>query len=230
MSNQKLILHSENSTNNVFTLDHPISGTWKFLCFNMTNNIFNVTDYNNKIYLTEGASNLECTLTNGFYDINDLKSELTTQLNNVATGTFTVTVDSNSRKYTFTSTSNFGFTFGTNTTNSARKLIGMNETDDSQSLSHVSDNAIDLNKFKNIFINILQDNNNDIFSNEYFSSSLIICGTGSFGDLYSYVSDDNFHQYVRFRHTKKLEFKFHDINNNNVDLNSDYTILLEKLI
>ena len=58
MSNQKLILHSENSTNNVFTLDHPISGTWKFLCFNMTNNIFNVTDYNNKIYLTEGASNL----------------------------------------------------------------------------------------------------------------------------------------------------------------------------
>ena len=230
MATKMLFLHSETSvSNNIFKLDQPISGIWKFLSFNMTNNLFNVNDTNNKIYFDEGGTDRTATLTNGFYDINDLKTELTTALNNEASGTFTVTVDSNTRKFTFTNTGNFGFTFQTNTSNTGRKLIGMNATDDSQALSHTSDIPIDLNKYKNLFIRICQDDNNNVFGSSYFNSSLIINGSGSFGDLYTFISDDNYNQYVKFRNTKKLALTFHDINNNTIDLNSDYTILMEKI-
>ena len=225
----KLYLNSSKATNNVFKLDKPISGTWKLLSFQMTNNLFNVDDTNNTLYINENGIDRVITLTNGFYDINSLQTELTTAINNIASGTFTITSNSNTRQYTFVSTSNFGFTFGSNTNSSARKLIGMNETDDSQALTHTSDIPIDLNKHKNLFIRISEDENTDVFSLSFFDTSLAINGTGSFGDMYRFDSDDNYNQYVRFRDTKKLEFKFHDIDNNVLDLNSDYVILFEKM-
>ena len=229
MSSKNLIIHSaKNASNNVATLDNPINGVWKLISFKMTNNLFNVNDTNNKLYINENGSNFTVTLTNGYYDMSELKTMLTSAINNVISGTISITSDSNTRKFTFTNTLNFGFTFSTNTSNSGRKLIGMNATDDSQATSHTSDIPIDLNTYKNIFLNVSQDDNNDVFSSSYFNSSLIIHGSGSFGDAYTFVSDDNFHQYVRFRNTKKLEFRFHDIENNTIDLNSDYTILFQK--
>ena len=225
----KLYLHSVNSTNNTFDLDKKICGSWKLLSFNMTNNLYNVDNTNNKIYIDEGGTDRVITLTNGFYDINSLKTELTTEINNICTGTFTITIDTNTRKYTFSSTGNFGFSFGSNIENSARKLIGMNASDDSQTTSHSSDIPIDLNKHKNLFIRIREDENNDVFSVSYFNTSLAINGNGSFGDLYTFTSDDNYNQLVRFKHTKKLKLSFHDVDNNIVALNSDYAILFEKV-
>ena len=226
----KLYLHSTNSTNNVFNLDKKINGTWKLLSFNMTNNLYNVDNTNNKIYIDEGGTDREITLANGFYDINSLKTELTTALNNICTGTFTITINSNTRTYIFTSTANFGFAFGSNTSNTGRKLIGMSETDDTQTTSHSSDIPIDLNRHKNIFIRINEEDNNDVFSVSYFNTSLAINGNGTFGDSYTFVSDDNYNQYIRFKqNTKKISLNFHDMNNNTIELNSDYGILFEKV-
>ena len=229
MSNEKLCLDSETSTNNSYQLDKPINGTWKLISFNMTNNMFNVNDTNNKIYFSEGANERVCSLNNGFYDINTLKDELTTEMNNVSSGLISITVDDNARKYTFTNTTNFGFTFETNTSNSGRRLIGKNAVDDIQNSSQTSDKSVDLNKHKQFYIRISQDDNNDIFSTSYFNTSLVINGNGSFGDLYTFTAIDNYNQYVKFKHTKRLDIQFHDINNNTLDLNSDYTIILEKL-
>ena len=227
----KLYLHQpiSNSTDQTFTLDKPISGIWKLLLFNMTNNLFNVNDKNNKVYFNDGT-NKTATLRSGYYDINELKTELTTQINSVGSGVLTISIDSTTRKYTFNNTVNFYFNFGTNTENSARKLVGMNASDGTNSTSQTSDIPIDLNTYKSVFVKIAQDDQNDVFGVNYFDTSLILNGIGGFGDLYTYTADDNFDQFIKLINTKKLKFSFHDLNNNTIDLNSEYSILLEKQI
>lgn len=228
----KLFLHSDlASNNNKFTLDNYISGVWKLLSFSFTNNIFNVNNHNNKIYFTEASTSRTATLTNGYYDINELKTEITTQMNSVSSSTFSITLDTKTRKYTFTNSpvTNFYFTFGTNTTNSARKLLGMNKTDGTSSTTQTSDKPIDLNTCQNIFITINEDNNTDINGLSFFNASLVINGVGEFGQTLRYNNNDNFDQYVRFRNTKTLIINFHDSNNNNIDLNSEYQIILQKV-
>ena len=118
--------------------------------------------------------------------------------------------------------------FGTNTSNSARKLLGFNETDGTSSTSQTSDIPVDVNTCKNIFITFQEDDNTDISGLSFFTSSVVINGLGSFGDIVRYNNNDNFDQYVRFRNTKTLTIKIHDLNNNNIDLNSDYSIILQK--
>ena len=114
------------STNNAkLSLDNPIDGKWKLLSFCFTNNLFNVNDYNNKIYINENGTDFTITLTNGTYDANDLKTEITSKLTSSLTGLITVSLD-NANKFTITDTKSFQFTFGSNTTSSARKLLGMN--------------------------------------------------------------------------------------------------------
>lgn len=223
----KLYLHSSDTTNNKFKLDEPISGLWKLQSFCCTNNIFNVNNNNNKIYINENGTDYTVTLTNGYYDFNSLQSHLQTQITSTISGTMTVTTDSNTNKYTFSNTITFYFTFGTNTTNSARKLIGFNQIDGTTSTTQTSDNPIDLNNHKSFFINISENDDRDIIGTSYFNTSLFISGEGGFGDIIRYKNVDNFNQFVKFRNTKTLEFSFHDINNNTIDLNSDYEIILE---
>ena len=76
----KLYLNSTKGNNNVFKLDKRINGSWKLLSFEMTNNLFNVDDSNNKIYINENNTDGTITLNNGFYAINSLQSELTTEI------------------------------------------------------------------------------------------------------------------------------------------------------
>ena len=225
----KLYLHSSKATNNKFTLDESISGIWKLQSFCFTNNLYNVNDTNNKIYINENGTDYTITLTNGYYDANDLKTHLQTQITSVISGTMTVSTNSNTNKFTFSNTITFYFTFGTNTTNSARKLIGMNAVDGTTATTQTSNNPIDLNTRKSIFVEICEDNNRDIVGINYFQQSFLINGEGGFGDIMRYKNTDNFNQFVKFRNTKTLEFSFHDINNNSIDLNSDYEIILEKV-
>ena len=226
----KLYLDSSNATNNVFKLDEKINGKWKLLSFCSTNNIFNVNSTNNQIYLFEDGSDKIAVINPGNYDFNSLKTAITTALNAVATGTFSVTTDDNTNKLTFTNTTNFHFTFASNTTNSANKILGMNQSDGTNALSHESDQPIDLNTYKDIFVNILENDDQDIVGQSFFKSSLIIYGTGMFGEILRYINEDNFDQFVKFsKNTKTITVNFHDLNNNNVDLNSDYAIIFEKI-
>ena len=227
----KLFLDSRLATNNKFKLDNYISGTWKLLSFSFTNNIFNVNNTNNKIYFTEVSTARTATLTNGNYDMNELKTEIQTAINNVASATFSVSLDTKTNKYTFTngSSASFYFTFATNTSNSARKLLGFNANDGTTSTSQTSDIPVDLNTYQNIFVKITEDDNRDILGLSFFTSSLVINGIGSFSDIVRYNNNDNFDQYVRFhKNTKTLTLKIHDLNNNDIDLNSDYSIILQK--
>ena len=223
-----LYLDSNKSNNNKFTLDDRISGEYKLTSFYFTNNVYNVNDNNNKIPFIENNISYTATLTNGYYDSSDFVSHLSTILNNEAIGTITITLDENTRKLTITDTLNIHFTFGSNTNNSGNKLMGFNETDGTANTTQVSENAIDLNSCKNIFINISENDDKNIIGTEYFDSSLIITGLGEFGEMVRYIDNDNFDQYIKMRNTKYLELNFHDSNNNEISLNSEYILILKK--
>lgn len=229
MNDKLLILHSDKSNNNVFALDNRIEGTYRLRSFVATNNIYNVTDTNNKVYVNENGENATITLTNGYYYSDDLKNHLSTKLNTALNGTITVTIDEHTNKFTITDTVNIHFTFGTNTTNSARKLLGFDESDGVGSTTQTSDNPIDLNSCKNIFVTISEDDNRNIEGIDFFNCSLIVNGTSVFGDVLRYVEIDNFIQLIKFKNTKSLKVSFHDAQNNVINLNSDYQIILQKV-
>jgi hypothetical protein len=229
MDNKLLFLDSEKSSNNIFTLDKRISGEYRLVSFIYTNNIYNVTDNNNKIYWNENGSNLITTLVNGYYDSSDFTSHCSTQLNSDASGTVTVSLDSNTKKYTITDTLNFYLTFGSNTGNSARKLLGFAETDGINNTTQTSSTAIDLNTCKSVFVTIEQDDHRLVEGIDFFNSSLMISGVADFGEAFRYIDVDNFCQFVKFRQTKKLSLTFHDTSNNSINLNSEYQIIFKKM-
>ena len=224
-----LVLHSNNARNNVHYLDDAIVGKYKLLSFSFTNNIYNVTDYNNKIYINENGIDYTVTLDNGYYDTTDFVSHLSSKLDSSCAGTITVSLNTNTNKLTITNTLNFYFTFGTNTINSARRLMGFNASDNLiYSLSKTSDIPIDLNTCKNVFVNIVENNNKNVHGVKYFSSSLVINGVGNFGELVRYIDRDNFDQYINLKNTKSLKITTHDIDENDIELNSEYTIIFKK--
>lgn len=226
----KLYLDSNKASNNTYQLDKTISGKWKLINFSFTNNIFNVNDNNNKIYFNENGVDLTATLSNGYYDAGSaLTSNISTALNNVATGTITVDFDDTTNKYTITNTLNFYFKFGSSTKNSARKLLGMTASDGTNSTTQTSNNPIDVNTYKNIFINISQNDDKDIFGQNYFSTSFTITGTGTFGELIKYIYKDFSEQYVKLNNTKHITVKIHDLNNDELELNSEYSLILEQM-
>ena len=228
----KLYLNSVDSSNNKYKLDDAIEGEWKLISFAFTNNIYNVNDTNNKIYFTEETEHDEndytATLTNGINDPNDLKSNIETAMNNETNETITVTYDDKTKKFTITSTETFYFKFGTNKSNSANKLIGMNAIHRNGATSHTSDTSIDLNPYKEIFINIEENNDRNVFGVEYFNSSLIVCECGSSGDIVRYNYRDNSEQRVKLKRTKDITIRIHDSKNQEINLNSEYSIVLEK--
>ena len=229
----KLYLDSNNSSNGEYDLDEPIEGKYKLLSFAFTNNIYNVNESNNKIYFTEDYNDatyeLEATLTNGIDDASDLKANIVKAMDAVSNGTITVVYDDTTNKFTITNTVPFYFTFGSNTANSASKLLGFNENDDlTYTTTRVSDNPIDLNTYKELFVNINENNDRQIVGVNYFNSSLFIFGDGGLGELVRYNYKDFAEQYMYFKRTKTLTVKIHDLNENVIDLNSDYSLILEK--
>ena len=231
MDSQKLLfLDSEKAqSNNIFVLDKMISGVYKLVSFTYTNNIYNVTDNNNKIYWNENGINKETMLDNGYYDSSDFTSHVLSKLGTDGSGTINVSLDSNTRKFTITNSLNFYFTFGSNTKNSARRLLGFNAEDGSNNTSQTSNNVIDINTCKNVFITIEQDDHRLIEGIEFFNSSLVISGSSDFGETFRYIDIDNFGQYIKVKKTKRLKLLFHDTSNNSINLNSEYQIILKKM-
>ena len=233
MGDKILLLHSDKSNSNVYTLDKRIQGIYRFKSFVSTNNMYNVNDTNNKIYFNEtvglGTNDYIATLTNGYYDANDLNTNISTAISNQASGIITVSYDDNTSKYTITNTNEFHFTFGSNTSNSAHKLLGFNASDGTDSLSQTSDVPIDLNPCKNIFVTITEDDNRYVEGIDFFNCSLVVNGVSGFGEIMRYIDVDNFIQLLKFKNTKQLSVSFHDANNNIIDLNSEYQIILQKI-
>jgi hypothetical protein len=223
-----LFFKSTDITNGYITTYDPLEGNYQLISLSLTNNIFNINSTNNKIYINENSVDLISTLTEGYYTISNFLTHLSTQLNASCSGTITITLNENTNKITITnSTYNFYLTFGTNTTNSARILLGFNATDGTNAISQTSNNPIDLNTNKYIFMKIEQSHNRVgvLFpSNDYFNTSLFLdkFNDTNFGEVYYYNKYNNNHQNqtLHFKNpTKRISISFHDIDNNTINLN-----------
>lgn len=96
---------------------------------------------NNKIYWQSNSVDYDATLTTATYTKSTLATEIKTQMDASADpNVFTVSWDQVGGKYSFTANTNtFKFMFSTNTTNSARKHLGLLEADGSLALIQYSE-------------------------------------------------------------------------------------------
>lgn len=224
---------SGTSSKGTIRLRERITGNYKLLDFEMTDNIYNVTENNNKMYVNVNeATDHILTLTKGFYTASQLTTEVKTQLDTIPSHTFTATHSSKTGKMTIqiSGSNTFGFTFGTNTANSARKLLGFNEADNTTLATQTSPNAIDLNPYKVIYINFEEDSYQHIVGGHEngFTASLAISGESSFGGVLRYSPEDSGEQVLSFTKSPLiLSYRFIDENDNAVNLNgSDWIMTL----
>ena len=116
-----------------------------------------MTGINDKIYITvAGPTTYTATLTQGNYTITALEIEIQTQLNAAYTpdNLFTVAYD-DVLLYKVTITHGataFSLSFATNTTASARKLIGFSKTDTALALSHLGDEVYNVSHDSTLYL------------------------------------------------------------------------------
>jgi hypothetical protein len=217
------------------TFNYPLQeGYYQLKNAIIPNSIYIVNDTNNKIYFNEfgSGSDLTATLLNGNYTTTTLATEIGTQMTAVSgfARTYTATYSSLTNKFTITvSASTFKMRMGTNTTNSARYITGYNTDDATYISSHTSDIMVNLsnNVYScNIVIqsqnmtNYLYDNSNTLFT---FSVPITV----SFGNVSVYEPIKHYH----FRldgPTRNLKIQVRDDLNNLVQLNSDFSLVLER--
>lgn len=202
-SKTKLILRSKvkvsgNDYNGSLNLQNIDSGWYKLLECSFLDNLYNVND-NNKVYVNENATPHTITLTNGYYSHSEFTSILSTVMNSAFTDTITVTYNDNTSKLTISSTGDEAFKFATNTLNPTHYLLGMNESNQTLASLQVSDNPVDLNPRKALFINFDTSSikQRTISSVNKFPSSFVIkCSSNNFGGLFQYSQSNNYDQYI----------------------------------
>jgi hypothetical protein len=167
---------------------------------------------NDKIYVDDGTL-YTATLTEGVYTPSTLATEMQTKINAAYTpdNNFTVTLSALTYKYTVThSATNFELAFGTNTTASARKLMGFNEADTGLGLTHTADNIYDLGHNETIFV-VSSDLGNQLGQVGQKKTKVIfpLIADGNFGSYVSFVSgnQDWVINYSPSRSFHEIDFK-----------------------
>lgn len=213
----KIILRSyDANTGNQYEgslkLQNIDEGFYRLLEFSFSNNLYNVNNNNNKVYVAEGVTNHTITLTNGYYTFSELATLLQTEMNDLFSDTISVTYNDNTNKLTISSTGTFGFKFATNTLNSARHLLGFNEVDQSLASSQTSDIPMDINYYKHIFIEFDSSSNKQkILSslNNFPPTFIIKYSSNDYGGLFQYVQSNTYDQYIYFD-KKNISWRIYD--------------------
>lgn len=220
------------------SLEENLNGTYELATFSMSNNFYNVvTGENDKIYLNHSVDgNRTATLTQGNYTGSTLATMLKTVMDAaMATITFTVAYSSSTGKITFTpSGGTFGFRFSSNSSQTARYVIGKNAVDDSNGASQVSDNPIELSLHKHICIKIAQDSNQHVTLSNGVEASLIIPIDDSvpFNEgIIQYQRNKGFNQLLTFgSQISSLDITLYSNDGDNLPVNAtEHTFCLKKL-
>jgi len=214
--------------NNRLLLDEPITGKYILQLFAMNNNLYNLNSTNDKFY----ANSSIISLTNGNYIGLELATLLESALiSEFSDATITVTYNTNAGKLTISSPStSLALEFGSNISNSARKLFGFDQTDTTTSTTNISPNVAHLSPYSVIFLGIKEDNDDVIQGSNHFASTFVLFDkSSSFTGTLRMTSEDLF-QTVKFSRTKSLRFEFSDVDDNEVEFNgAEFIILLKKL-
>ena len=233
-----LVLYSKNrtqgtSSEGTLKLNHHINGRYELLEFCMTDGLYNVTNLNNKIYISvNGGGTQTLSLPLGHYSGSKLATEVATLLSTLSGSTFTCSYGSTTGKMTISETTGdtFSLTYGTNTLNTARYLLGFDEVDTTASTSIVSVNVCDLSPDKVIYMGFDEDTERNIQGSELFAT-LLLSMEGEFGKVMRYKSSQHYSQVMRFTNTPAmLNYRFFNEEFEGVDLNGvEWVMLLRKL-
>lgn len=209
---------------------YPIVGQYRVHNIQIPRTNYNVNSTNNLIYFIDAdAVNYTATITPGSYTSSTLASAIVSAMEAQSAQTYTVTFSSTTGKYTFVPGSgNISFLFASNTTNSARYILGFNAEDTTPASSVTSTNSIDLSYTPSvsIFINECLDSNYGLFKEQGSEYSIYVPFVQSYGS-YTDLQTNDIAQKIILRNTKSLNIKLLDHDNNQIDLNGvDFEFLL----
>lgn len=207
------------------SLPYPVSERSYYLVQALINNsMYTINSTNNKIYFNENSTDKIATLTSGLYDtvatstiMDNIKSAMDTASSGY--NTFTVAFDNNSLKLTISAGNAFSFTFGTNTTATARRILGYNESDTTAGTSQLSPNIINLTPSLNLNINVNGIGEIDDI-NSGATTFAIPIDVGQLLYAVDSYATDKFCQHVTFPNgTRKLHIVVTDDDGNTASLN-----------
>lgn len=199
--------------------------------YSIPNTAYIVNSRNNKVYFeTDADGALTATIANGDYTGTTLATELSTKMSLLSSSAITVTYSSSTGKLSFViAAGTLRVKFATNTTYSARKLLGFNAEDTTAAASFDSTNIIDLSTFKHYFINIkeLPMANKSVQTNiDERNGDFVIPIESSFLEFdYRGNSEIQIIRLDGYRHFHYLTVEIKDQDGNYVDFNGAHWIL-----
>jgi hypothetical protein len=238
-----------------------IEGKHRLAWITIPNTIYNVNSTNNTIYWNEGAATITSTLPVGNYSLTSLPIAIKTVLDadTALARTYTVVVGSTTNKLTFTpSAGTMGFNFGTNTTDSAAKVLGFNDVNVTAAASIIAPNVVFLGFPLSLGINIQESGDagyvtaggsyvtipessyvpgagttvsNQAWAQRTQTGTFIVPLLASFG-VYNFIDTDSFQQFMTIQHGSRKLFVsvINPTTGNAVDLNGgEWEMYLERI-
>lgn len=138
---------------------------------------YHVSSTNNQVYYTDSGGAQVATIPEGYYSGTTLASALKTIMDAESGPVYTVAYGESSKKLTFTPASgNLHFTFGTNTSNSAARLLGFDASDGSAAASQTGDNPVQLRRAEYLRLDLSGRTDINVITgkNRYFSTLIPI--------------------------------------------------------
>ena len=170
---------------NLVTAGLQPEGTWEALDFSSANEVYNVElGVNDVVYWDDdtGGGPFSAVVSPGSYDRTTLDAALVALMDAAAVPNYTFTENATTGILTVSSTALFNWEFGTNTTRSIRKLLGVNEADTGQSGSIPGDFIPDLFLHTHLILRLSSDGNEHVRLMDASEFSFIIPLSAEFGD------------------------------------------------
>lgn len=198
-----------------------LNGIFCLSLFSANNNIYNFSNNTEDIITTTiAAVDTDYVIPSGAY----LASNITTELNTLLNPDITVTYDPITLKFTFSSADQFDLTFSS--VELQNKLGFTSLTVSSDALNTItSDQPIEL--FIDKFFIVFENQCSNIAGPDNFEASFLIRND------YSAVVTENFKilydQTIIFRNVNYLKFKFVNVYNREIDIGSNWSLLMKKI-
>lgn len=220
------------SSNFEMKLQYCLNGAYRVKNVQMSNSVYSVrSGINDKIYFYENSTSKSATIVAGQYTSSTITTAIKTVMDTASGGhnTYTVSFDSATQKITFSASNAFYFEFATNTSASARRILGFNAEDTASGTSITSTNAIDLSGTHGVYIAIRQADHNLRTTSEKLKSSIYVpFGVSSNSFQNQWMGDIN--QIVEFDSVSDLSVKLHDDNGEDLSLHGiEWTLMLQKI-
>ena len=205
--------------------------TVELLNFSCPLTMYNVNSTNNTLYFNDGLVDRIVTLPPSNYDVYSLIAAVDLAMNSVSAVVFVTSYTNELMKITVTGLSTFSFTFGTNTLNSAAKILGFRNENTVSALAHQGNNVINLSIPLYILIKVDGFSSALKASNPFDKSTFVVSTVGNNSDILTWTAGSFYKQKVKCfnNNVTNLHVTLRDYYNQSIDLNGSHYSMLLKL-